>query len=594
MLPLRSVEPVKRPAGNGRSAPESTGSRLASRGRRAIGGPWTGTPVGVAALVLVGALASTLAMVTWARLSVGADPGAVNPTSWLGLLPAKAEGTASAAWLLIALLTALAVLGGCWWRLQRALRGSRPGSIWLAAAAWLTWSLPFLIGPPVGSRDVYAYAAQGELARLGLDPTRVPVLALGHGTLLDAVDPRWRAATPPYGGLAVAFERLAAQIGGPVGSLVVFRVLAVLGVAGLVLATVALARRAGSSVSPGRVLVLVGCNPLVLVHLLSGAHLDAVAAALLVAGVAIAWPYARAPHGAPRPAGWPPRWGGQYGPVVVGALLCGLAGGIKVTALLGAAWIMARQLRRRPGGSVLQWEGATGALLGAAGALAGLVVATLAGAVGFGWLSSLGTPGKLRTGVAPADTLARAIARVVGDLGGGSGSGAVLSASRAAVAAVGILIACWFLLGRPTGRGVRRDASMPDLAGALLAVALAGPVLYPWYLAPAFAVLAVAGEWSRRVMAAGSAFLVLATLPTVRPLSDEVSGGAAVALVSTVVLGLLVALAGRRGDDEGDLESADRPDDRTASTALTAAATSSALRDSSTTPAPGRPWSRSL
>jgi hypothetical protein len=332
---------------------------------------------------------------------------------------------------------------------------------------------------------------------------------------------------------------------------------------------------------------------------LSGAHLDAVAAALLVGGVAIAWPYGRAPHGTPQPVGWPPRWGGRYGPVVVGALLCGLAGGIKVTALLGVAWIMVRQLRRRPGGSLLQWDGVAGALLGALGALVGLAVATLAGAVGLGWLSSLGTPGKLRTGVAPADTLARAIARVAGDLGAGSDSGAVLSASRAAVAAVGILIACWFLLGRPTVRGFRREATVSDLGGALLAVALAGPVLYPWYLAPAFAVLAVAGVWSRRLLAAGSAFLVLATLPTVRPLSDEVSGGAAIALVSTVALGLLVALAGRRVDDEGDADGdgdarAERPADRTASTALTAAATSSALRDSSATPAPGRPWSRSL
>lgn len=590
MLPLRSAEPVNRPAGNGRPVPESAGSGRASQGRRAMGGPRTVTSATVVAVVVLGALAATVAMLTWSRLSVGADPGAENPTSWLGLLPAKAQGTSSAAWLLIVLLTALAVLGGCWWRLQRALRGPRPGSTWIAGAAWLTWSLPFLIGPPLGSRDVYAYAAQGELARHGLDPTRVPVLALGHGALLDAVDPRWRAATPPYGGLAVALERLAAQLGGPVGSLVVFRILAALGVGALVLATVALARRAGSPMSAGRVLVLVGCNPLVLIHLLSGAHLDAVSAALLVAGVAIAWPYGRVAQRAAQPPGWPPRWGGQYGPVVVGALLCGLAGGIKVTALLGAAWIMARQLRRRPGGSVLQWEGATGALLGALGALAGLVVATLAGAVGLGWLSSLGTPGKLRTGVAPADTLARAIARVAGDLGGGSDSGAALSASRAAVAAVGIVIACWFLLGRPTGRGVRRHATMSDLAGALLVVALAGPVLYPWYLAPAFAVLAVAGEWPRRLMATGSAFLVLATLPTVRPLSDEVSGGAAIALVSTVALGLLVALAGRRGDDEGDSgESADRPADRTASTALTAAATSSALRDSSTTPAPGRP-----
>lgn len=548
-------------------------------------------------LAAVGAVAATVAMVTWSRLSVGADPGAKNPTSWLGLLPATAQDTAPAAWLLLGLLGALAVLCGCWWRLQRSLPWTRRTSSWLAGCAWLTWSLPFLLGPPLGSRDIYAYAAQGELARRGLDPTRVPVLELGHGVLLDAVDPRWRAATPPYGGLAVALQRWAAQVGGPVGSLVVFRILAALGVVGLVLVSVCLARRRGSSVPPGRVVVLVGCNPLVLIHVLSGAHLDAVAAALLVGGVALAWPYSSGSRESLRPAGWPARFGGRYAPVIVGALLCGLAGGIKVTALLGAAWIVARQVRRRPGGSMLRWEGATGALLAALGALVGLAIATLVGAVGLGWLSSLSTPGKLRTGVAPADTLARGIARLADALGATDQS-AVLSASRAAVAVVGVLIACWFLLGRPSLGGTRWRATAPtasDLAGALLAVALAGPVLYPWYLAPALAVLAVAGPWSRRLLGVASVLLLLAALPTVRPLSDEVPGGAALSLVVASALGLLVALSGRRSEvGRGDGAAPERTADRTASSALTAAAASSALRDNSTRPAPGRPWTRSL
>jgi len=51
-------------------------------------------------LVVIGALAATVAMLTWSRLSVGADPGAVNPTTWLGLLPPTAPSTSSAAWLL--------------------------------------------------------------------------------------------------------------------------------------------------------------------------------------------------------------------------------------------------------------------------------------------------------------------------------------------------------------------------------------------------------------------------------------------------------------------------------------------------------------
>ena len=126
-------------------------------------------------------------------------------------------------------------------------------------------------------------------------------------------------------------------------------------------------------------------------------------------------------------------------------------------------------------------------------------------------------------------------------------------------------------------------------AGALLAVALAGPVLYPWYLTPALAVLAVAGQLARRLLGVSSALLLLAALPTVRPLSDEMSGGAGLALVLAVALGLLVALGGRRGDAGASGDAAPRAADRTASTALTAAAASSALRDTSTSPAAGRP-----
>jgi hypothetical protein len=340
-------------------------------------------------------------------------------------------------------------------------------------------------------------------------------------------------------------------------------------------------------VPSGRVIVLVGCNPLVLIHVLSGAHLDAVAAALLVAGVALAWSYANASAGTPRRTGW----GGTHAPVFAGALLCGLAAGIKVTALLGAAWIVARQLRRRPGANALRWDGMAGALLGVFGAFTGLLVATLVGGVGLGWLSSLGTPGRLRTGVAPADTLARGIARIADAFGAGNSSG-VLSASRAAVAVIGVLIACWFLLGRPSvraGRWHSQPATAGDLAGALIAVALAGPVLYPWYLTPALAVLAVSGEPARRLLGVASALLLLAALPTVQPLSDEVTGGAPLALVLAVALGLLIALAGRRGDVDASGAASPRLADRTASTALTAAATSSALRDSSTSPATGRP-----
>ena len=56
--------------------------------------------------------------------------------------------------------------------------------------AWLVlglWGLPFFLGAPLFSRDLYSYVAQGQLARHGLNPYLVAPSALGPGDLLSSI-----------------------------------------------------------------------------------------------------------------------------------------------------------------------------------------------------------------------------------------------------------------------------------------------------------------------------------------------------------------------------------------------------------------------
>ncbi|MFL5864455.1 MAG: polyprenol phosphomannose-dependent alpha 1,6 mannosyltransferase MptB, partial [Solirubrobacteraceae bacterium] len=107
----------------------------------------------------------------------------------------------------------MAVLCCAWLGLGRTLAPRR--TLLLIAAAW---ALPLALGPPLFSRDVYSYLAQGTILRLGHSPYHTAPAALaglGHQHLLDAVSPFWRHTTAPYGPL---FLGLLAVVTAVVGS----------------------------------------------------------------------------------------------------------------------------------------------------------------------------------------------------------------------------------------------------------------------------------------------------------------------------------------------------------------------------------------
>ena len=220
------------------------------------------------------------------------------------------------------------------------------------------WSVPLLFAPPLGSHDVYAYACQGQLFNAGLDLYRVGPAELPC-TWLSDVPELWRETPTPYGPLWIAVEGAAAWLahGTCLAVVLLLRVAALLG---LLLCVAAVHR-----LSRGN--ALLAASPLVLVHVVSGAHNDVVLAGLVLAGFVAAR--------RPRPAA-----GAASG------VAFGLAVAVKVTALAAAPFALL--LLFFAGTTRARWTGPA-AFAGAAGAAYALLA--LVTGHGLGFLHALGS-----------------------------------------------------------------------------------------------------------------------------------------------------------------------------------------------------------
>ncbi len=156
--------------------------------------------------------------------------------------------------------------------------------LWAVLAIWIA---PFLLAPPLFSRDAYSYFAQGKLVLNGVDPYTNGVSSI-PGWFRDGVDPMWSETPTPYGPLFLAMSRgVAAFVGEqPYLAVIAFRLLAVAGVALLAFYIPRLAFHCGIDAS--KALWLGVMNPLVLMHFVSGAHNDALMIGLIIAGLVLA------------------------------------------------------------------------------------------------------------------------------------------------------------------------------------------------------------------------------------------------------------------------------------------------------------------
>lgn len=198
-------------------------------------------------------------------------------------------GTAGAA-PVAALLAAVGVASMLYWRAIRR-RETLPLRTVLALAAIgaaIAWFSPVLF-----SSDVYAYAAYGEMARLGLNPYAHPPSGIAD-PIVRAAQLQWITAFPicVYGPAFVAFaEPVVATFArfGPLAPLDAFRIAACLGL--LVCSALAFYAYSGDRQMRLRAAATIGLNPVAIWCAVEG-HNDALALAIVLAGFVIArrWP----------------------------------------------------------------------------------------------------------------------------------------------------------------------------------------------------------------------------------------------------------------------------------------------------------------
>ncbi|AEV82470.1 hypothetical protein ACWT_1452 [Actinoplanes sp. SE50] len=358
-------------------------------------------------------------------------------------------------------LIGITLLIGAWLAGRRVV----PSARWAFVTAGL-WAFPLVLFLPLGSYDTYSYACQGWQHAAGLNPYAGGVDLLGC-PWSDAVAPIWRATPAPYGPVFLTLAAMAAREGGSLaGTVALLRLIAVAGVALLGACLPVLARRAG--VPAARAVWLVLACPLLLIHLVSGAHNDAVMVALLVAGLAVA----------STGRGWP------------AGVLIGLAVGVKVTAIVVLPFLIFLVPKPR-------WRAAGELAGGAAGAL---LVASLGSGLGLGWIGAL-----VDSGVSVQWTSPPTAAGMTLELFGVP-HGVPVTRILGMLALVAVLIA----LFRRTARG-----GDPLLyAGlALAATVLLAPVFHPWYATWPLAVLAATLPRDTRWLAVPCAVAAALCLP---------------------------------------------------------------------------------
>ncbi len=365
-------------------------------------------------------------------------PGSSNASTW-GLY-----------FTLAAVYGGLLLLMRVWWGMTR-LYSRCPGvPLKRMMAVFALWSSPMLVIAPLFSRDAYSYAAQGEMVTRHMNPYLYGPFELGNNAYTAPVDRLWGNAPAPYGPLFLQIDGFFARVTfhNELATIVLLRLLAVVGVLLIAACVPRLARlyhRDGAEL-----FTLMVLNPVTLLHLIGGAHNDALMLGLLIAGLTAAKEK--------RP--------------IVAILLCALATAIKAPAALGVLYV---------GWS---WLGSQASVRDRIRPVvtAGLICAGVLGffsyvsGLGWGWITILGTPGAVRSWTAPTTSLALAFTGLAHFVGVGVGLGGVLTVCRFFGLLTAGIAAVWLLFNSD------RIGALKALGITLLLFVILGPVVQPWYL----------------------------------------------------------------------------------------------------------------
>jgi len=377
--------------------------------------------------------------------------------------------------------------------------------LWLGKLAWprsprmisrtqldrtiVMWGLPLAVAPPLFSTDMYTYLAQNEVAARGIDPYSLgPGNALGVDNPLVANVPNiWRDTPSPYGPLFLLFGKELSRI---IGDDVVFGVLLwrVIMIGGLVLAIWAIPRLAARcGVHPVAALWLSAANPIVLFHVVSGAHNEALLVGIMLAAIELGL-----------------RWRSWWGLVAAGVLLT-IGGAIKPPGFI-ALGFFGIYLARRRGGRFRDLVVVAAGLL--AVFLATMTVITIASGWGLGWIETFDVPNRIKTWLAPMTAFGMTGGGLGMALGLGNHTDSMLVITKLIGYAVTAAVCARLLWLSFKGR-VEPLAALGITLGTL---AVFGPVLHPWYLLWMVVPLALSTNDTRFRITAASICAVVALL----------------------------------------------------------------------------------
>jgi alpha-1,6-mannosyltransferase len=327
--------------------------------------------------------------------------------------------------------------------------------LYIVLAAGALWTAPILLAPPLLSNDVYSYAAQGELLSRGVDPTVVGPNALGGGPFMRAADAIWWNNPAPYG---PAWNKIAETV---VVATDHDAALSVWALRGVILAAVVVSAFALYDLTrahnPALALTMGIVNPLVLIHLVGGIHNDAVMLALMMVALACAR------------RSW----------FLSSVVFMTLATAVKLPAAAGLVYLgwhapyLRAQAQRFVASAVTLFAG-----------IISSVVLSFAWGMSLGWVSALKGTGKVMSTFAPTTMFGLSLSDAFSAVGIDVDPDHTVALMRLLGLLGAAVIAMWLLH--------RSDRSTMERAlGLSLALAvLFGPVLWPWYAAMAFTVLA--------------------------------------------------------------------------------------------------------
>ena len=373
---------------------------------------------------------------------------------------------------LVAMYGGLVLFMRVWYGLIRTLSQVKGVPVRKLVMVLCLWIVPLLLAPPLFSRDIYSYAAQGEMMSHHISPYHYGPGVLGAAPSVALVDHLWLNTPVPYGPLFMETDGLLTSASGhnELVDLVLLRLLAVVGVGLMAMSIPSLARSLGRD--PSYAFTVAVLNPVTILHLVGGAHNDALMLGLLMAGLAVA----------------------RRGRPVAGIVLCALAAAVKVPAALGVIYIG------------WDWMG-TGLPLRArirpvvtAGLIAAAVMGALSVATGLGWswVLNLSTPGTVRSWVAPATGAGIFLTDLSHLVGIGVSLHTTLSLTRGLGVLVAVASGVWLLL-RSDRIGALRAIGM-----TMLIIVALGPVVQPWFLSWGLVVLAPVATGKVRTLVVGS------------------------------------------------------------------------------------------